>query len=161
MRFDLEDALPPGAVVLDATLRLHASKMAGGPSEVALHRVLAPWGEGPSFATGGGGATAEPGDVTWLHREYDDLPWLHAGGRFVAASSATAKVASLGDATWSGGAKLVADVRLWQQAPKQNHGWLLRGDESAPTTSIGLDTREHGEPTQRPRLEVTYRVAGR
>ena len=60
IRFDLAGLLPPGAIVEEAWLELHA--LPGNPPsrEVRLHRVLAFWEEGPSVSSGGGGAPRSP-----------------------------------------------------------------------------------------------------
>lgn len=71
--FDLS-TLPAGAVVRQATLSLYESR-ARDEQVVAVHRLLAPWGEGASNAGGAGtGAAATPGDATWTQRFHPGTP---------------------------------------------------------------------------------------
>ena len=46
IRFDVAGALPEGAVIESATLRLHVSRATFGARELTLHRVSEDWGEG-------------------------------------------------------------------------------------------------------------------
>src|SRR4029453_11441683 len=64
-------AVPRGAFIRSVRLRLAMSQTNAGPETLRLHRVVASWTEGASVATGGSGAPAAAGDVTWLHRSYD------------------------------------------------------------------------------------------
>lgn len=154
--FDVAGALPPDAVIEDARLVLST---VGGNSQVAnvrLHRVLADWGEGASFATGGGGDDARPGDVTWLHTFYDDRFWPISGGQFVGRPSAERPVAGEGAYTWQGDRGLIRDIRLWLAAPQRNFGWIVLGDEVTRTTSKRFASRESPDPSLRPVLEIDY-----
>jgi len=160
LRFDVAGALPDGAVVesVELTLRLLPSN-AGGPAR--LHRVLEDWSEGPSFAGGGGGAPAQPGDVTWLHTSYPLERWLRPGGHFVARASAIAMAGGADLVTWTGGRHMLEDVRLWQHAPSRNFGWILIGDETRPQSAQSFAGREDPDAGARPRLTVRYRLPGR
>jgi hypothetical protein len=161
LRFDVAGALPPGAIVESASLTLYLWPSNPGSREMRLHRVLAAWGEGPSSASGGSGAPSEPGDATWLHRYYDQQPWVREGGQFVARAAAWQNVDESGFYTWASTPQLVADVRLWAAAPCRNFGWILVGDESESYTAKRFASREHPDLTLRPVLEVTYRLPGR
>lgn len=157
LAFDLSD-IPAGATVLSATLTLTMSKTIAGETPVALHALTAEWGEGTSDALGeeGAGATATPGDATWLHTFFNTDLWAQPGGDFEVAPSAVTPVGGPGMYVWASPG-LVADVAAWLANPSGNFGWALVGDETAATTAKRFDSRENG-PANRPRLTVTYMV---
>jgi hypothetical protein len=158
LAFDLS-GIPAGATVLSATLTLTMSKSIAGETPVALHALAADWGEGAADAAGeeGFGATAGPGDATWLHTFHDTALWAQPGGDFAAAPSAVTPVGGPGIYAWSSPA-LVADVAAWLADPAVNFGWALLGDETTNRTAKRFDSREN-EPANRPRLAITYTVA--
>ena len=158
--FDVAGGVPRGAVIESASLTLYLTPSNPGPTGVRVHRVLADWGEGPSASSGGGGAPAEPGDVTWIHRFYDSDFWAISGGQFSGHASAGLEVAGEGFYTWDDRG-LVNDVRLWAAGPSRNFGWILIGDETTPQTAKRFAGREHADPALRPILEVEYRLPGR
>jgi hypothetical protein len=125
------------------------------PRLLRLHRLLADWGEGPSYASGGGGAPSGTGDATWIDRLFDEEAWTHPGGHFVARVSAESEVADAGSYLLEDDG-LMHDVRLWAAAPDRNYGWILIGDEAEPGSSKSLGSREESDPTLRPLLEVTW-----
>ncbi|MCA9867008.1 MAG: DNRLRE domain-containing protein [Anaerolineales bacterium] len=157
LAFDL-GAIPPGAVVVSASLTLTMSKSLPGDAAVALHTLSAAWGEGPSDALGeeGAGDAAQPGDATWLNTFYDSDLWATPGGDFDPAPSAITVVGGPGAYTWASPA-LTGDVAAWLADPATNFGWALLGDETANRTAKRFDSREN-EPTARPRLTVTFVV---
>ncbi|MBX3374275.1 MAG: DNRLRE domain-containing protein [Phycisphaeraceae bacterium] len=157
LRFDL-GAIPQGAVVQSASLRLRCNQSSGAPFPVTLHRLLADWGEGTSQAGGneGSGAPATAGDATWLHRFHPDLFWATAGGDFVSTTSASVTIASGNTLyTWTGGG-MHADVQHWIDMPAMNHGWIMRGDEASSSNSKRLDSRHVATEANRPTLTVTW-----
>jgi hypothetical protein len=153
--FDLS-AIPPGSTVTRAVLWLNVSATNAGPVPVALHRLSTDWGEGASSASGGTGAPALPGDCTWIHRFYDDVFWAAPGGDFEPVPSAVAVVDQPGPYSWGPTAEMVGDIQSWLERPETNHGWLLAGDESSPTTVKRIDSRESPDEASRPLLEVEY-----
>lgn len=159
--FDVAAALPREAIVTSAQLTLRMTPSNAGPAEVAVHRVLAPWSEGPGLSTGGGGVPALPGDTTWLHRVYDDQLWIFPGGQFVPVPSAALTVAGEGFYSWQGSTGLLADVRLWHRAPQRNFGWILLGDEEMPQSVKRFDSRESLTPDYRPVLTLEFALPGR
>jgi hypothetical protein len=158
--FDVAAALPRNARVESVHLTLYMSPSNSVPRRIDLHRVLADWGEGASFSSGGGGDYSEPGDGTWLHTFYDDEFWVNPGGHFVAHASASREVGGSEFYTWESTRTMVADVRLWLAAPHRNFGWILLGDETTPQTVKSFASREEPDPMLRPVLEVTYRLTG-
>lgn len=162
--FDVAGNIPHGAVVESVALSLYLNKGNGGAREMRLHRLLTDWGEGASVKDGGGlGATAEPGDATWLHTFYPDAFWGSDGGRYVGRVSASQLVGTAGgnndlagSYTWPSTDRLVDDVRRWVKKPSRNYGWILVGDESVKQTAKQFASRESVSPELRPMLEVTY-----
>ena len=159
VRFDVAAALPPGAIVTAALLRLtHTQSTHPQPIEIGLHRVLAAWGEGASVASGGGGAPSAPGDATWIHTYYDDAFWEAPGGDFVAEVSSVQVVGDAGPVTWPSSPGAVADVQAWLDDASANHGWLLLGGEEARETSKRFASREAQEPDTQPQLVIDYEL---
>ena len=156
--FDVASALPEHALVEAASLTLYLAPSNPGPRDIRLHRLLADWGEGASASSGGLGAPAQTGDVTWLHRFFDREFWVVSGGQFVGSASATRSVDEPGFYTWSSTNQLVADVRMWSEAPGRNFGWIVMGDETQRQTSKSFASREEPDDALRPVLSVTYRV---
>ena len=158
IRFDVAGTLPAGAIVTQVELVLALTPSNAHPIEIGLHRVLADWGEGESSASGGSGAPAAPGDATWIHTFYDDAFWANPGGDFVPDASALQEVGDAGEVIWESTPVSVADVQAWLDDPDSNHGWLLLGDESAPTSSKRFASRESEDASARPRLAVDYEL---
>jgi hypothetical protein len=153
--FDVESSLPPGALVDSATLQLHLSSSSDpSPRATRVHRVLANWGEGASVSSGGGGATAEFDDATWLNTFFPGAFWSSTGGDFALPPSASATVAGEGDWAWRD-PQLTADVQAWL-AEGGNHGWVVISDETVPGTARRFDSREYSNPDRRPRLTLHY-----
>ena len=156
--FDVAAAVPAGSQILGATLTLNLSQLAtAAGTTVGVHAVTAAWGEGTSVAAGneGAGAAATTGDATWLHRSFNTTLWTAVGGDFVATPSAMSFVQTIGPVAWTS-AQLAADVQGWLLQPASNFGWMLRGDETTPTTSARFDTRENTVVAARPQLTLVY-----
>lgn len=162
IRFDIAAALPTGAEIVSATLRMNLSRtnLDAGPQPFGLHRAGAAWNEGPSDAPGeeGFGAASETGDTTWLHRDYSDLLWTTPGGDYDATESATQTVNLEGFYSWSS-AQLAVDVQNWLDTPASNHGWFLIGHEGTNLTAKRFDAREHPDTARRPALLIAYHPA--
>jgi len=161
LRFDVS-GIPAGARVTAARLRLTITKEPLFPpsAKFGVYRLLEPWGEGASDALGeeGSGAPSEPGDATWLHREYATTAWASSGGDTTANPSAKVTLApGLGPAEWSSHA-LALDVQSWVDGAP-NNGWLIRAlDEGQPLNAKRFNSREHLDGTTRPLLEVEYEL---
>ena len=162
LRFDVAGAVPPGATVTAVSLRMRMSRTRGGNVTVALHRVLADWGEGASDASGveGRGTSAQTGDATWRHRFSDTELWDSIGGDFEAASSGSTLIGGTGSDTWPSTGGMVADVQSWLDNPVTNFGWLLKGNESGTQTAKRFDSREHGTVGNRPQLTIDFTAPG-
>jgi hypothetical protein len=156
--FDLTGALPAEAVIDTAKLELHMNSSSDPfPRLIRVHRVLADWGEGASASAGGGGAPAQPGDATWLHRFYPTSFWSSPGGDFIAGPSDTLTVAGEGDYVWTSEA-LADDVRGWVSQATGSFGWVLLGDEMVSNTARRFESRESATSSFRPRLVLHYSI---
>ncbi len=133
LRFDL-GSIPAGQVVVSASLRLFETRSVDDHA-VRVHRLLSPWGEGPSNGGSlGSGAPAQAGDATWRWSSFGVTEWARRGGDFVAQSSAATLVGPAPAAyTWTSTPGLVADVQGWLDRPASNFGWILIGAEPADT----------------------------
>lgn len=156
LRFDIEGSVPRGSTIECVELHLFCAMTNSGAHTVSLHRAEESWGEGESFAQGGAGAPATPGDATWLHRFWPEERWLSAGGDFAPGASAACIVAFPGPYTWECGEGLVGDVQSWLDDPATNHGWVVVGDEPFVQSVKAFASRENVVERQRPRLVVTY-----
>ncbi|MBL8383992.1 MAG: DNRLRE domain-containing protein [Burkholderiales bacterium] len=164
LRFDVS-AIPPGATVRAVTLTLYQSRSRDN-HDVAVHRLLASWGEGASNAGGAGtGAPAMAGDATWAHRFHPATAWATPGGDFDPAPSAVVPVGPP-DVFYSWAAtlppggtpmpKLVSDVQAWVDTPASNHGWILIGKETDSQNAKRFQSRNNSLAQNRPRLTVVY-----
>lgn len=142
LRFDFS-AIPAGAVIQSAVLRLQVVMIPRSPAEsnFSLHRMLRAWTDAANWTS------ASPG-----------LPWAAEGALegvdYIADGSAAQRVQGLGVYTFGPGAALAADVQAWLNAPESNHGWILLTDR--PDT--GSTARHFGssESAQPPQLVIEY-----
>jgi hypothetical protein len=142
LKFDVAGAVPAGATVVFASLIMKTNKgpSGGAVGSFSLHRLLMSWGEGLSAAgSSGAGATAMPGDVTWVWREFESLGWgeQHAGGSFANAASAATVTG-----TWESTDGAIRDVQAWLDDGATNHGWIIVGDEDDEQSVRRFDSRE-------------------
>lgn len=156
VRFDLTALGLDGVPIDRVELVLEVSSAPDTVSRtIALHRVLADWGEGTSYSSGGGGSPATPGDATWLHTRYPASFWNTPGGDFVPSPSAATAVGDIGSYAWSGEG-MRADVQLWLADPGANFGWLLTEVSGAARSVRRFDSREADVPSHRPTLHIFY-----
>lgn len=157
LAFDIAGSVPAGVTITRAALTLHLSKTISGPVEMALHRVLADWGEGAADAAAqeGKGAPAAPGDATWLHTSFDTAAWTVPGGDFDPQASATTAVDQVGSYTWES-PQLAAQAQAWLAEPGSNFGWMIIGGENANSTAKRFDSRELADQNLWPTLSITY-----
>jgi hypothetical protein len=159
LRFDLS-SIPAGSTITAVTLKLYMSQGSGGSQVCALHRMTSSWGEGTSFAFGGGGTQPETNDATWIHRFYPNVLWNTPGGDFSATVTATKSINGVGFWTFATNATMVSDVQGWVNASSSNFGWVLRGNEVTLETAKKFDCKDLlGAPSQWPLLTVTYTPA--
>lgn len=154
IRFDLS-AIPAGSTITSVQLTLYQLR-ARGEHPVRVHRLLAPWGEATSNAGGSGsGVAARPGDATWSHRFFPQVPWSQRGGDFIQQASTSLTVGLVESAfTWPSTQTAVADAQSWLDQPSSNHGWILVGDDVNDGTAKRLGSREGATAALRPVLVV-------
>jgi hypothetical protein len=161
--FDIAGNVPAGATINSVTLTLHMSRTSEDtPQTVALHKLLADWGEGTSDAPGneGSGVAATPGDATWLHRFFDTDDWAAPGGDFAQTASASIPVAGMNNYTWGPTPEMTAEVQGWLDDPSSNFGWLLKGNEEADGTAKRFESKENKVPKNHPVLTVEFTPPG-
>ena len=127
----------------------------------SLYRLLSDWGEGASnpFGPEGQGVAAQPGDATWIHTFFDTQTWATAGGDYAGTVSASTSFANGAETLTFGPTEpLVADVQAWVNAPGENFGWIVIGDEVATMNARRLLSRENGDPGV-PALTVVFTPA--
>lgn len=155
LRFDLS-SIPAGSTITSVTLRVYMTQSNSASHNHTLHRMTSSWGEGASFAFGGGGTLPEANDATWKYRFWPNQQWNTPGGDFVATASATKSINGVGYWTFATNASLVADVQGWVNAPGTNFGWAMRGNENVLETAKKFESRESADVAKRPLLTVNY-----
>ncbi len=161
LAFDVARTVPEGATLDSVRLTLHMSRTVGTAADaVALHRVLADWGEGASDAPAneGAGTAAATDDATWIHTFFDTGLWQNPGGDFDSTASASVLVGGEDAYTWGSTPAMVANVQAWLDAPEENFGWVLIGDEETVISTKRFDSRENPDTTARPVLRLFYSV---
>jgi len=159
LKFDIANALPVEARIVDAELRLQVGP-AGSPTQTyQLHRMLRSWEEGNKG--GNNGSPAGDGETTWLAQYHPATPWASPGGSsgvdYAAVPSAISTLGGDGSTNDVRGAALASDVQLWLDEPGTNFGWMLRAaDETASQTVRRIKSRE--TVTGSPLLTVRYQV---
>ncbi|MFO0831894.1 MAG: DNRLRE domain-containing protein [Phycisphaerales bacterium] len=165
MKFDVASVVPAGSTINSVTLRLQCTQSPNGTLRTCtLYKLLADWGEGTSYASGGGGGgdVAAPGDATWFNRfqataTSPAIPWTTPGGDFSPISSASTQVGAYGTpVSWGPSSQMVADVQSWLDNPSTNFGWVLRGVETSSQTARKFGTREEITAAYHPKLSIDY-----
>jgi hypothetical protein len=161
LAFDIAGSIPSGATITGAELQVTMSRTISGAQTIELRRVTESWGEGPSNASGqeGGGASAQSGDVTWVHRQFPSSEWSTVGGSYVSTASASQQISGNGDYVFASNAQLVADVQSWLDSPGDNFGWAMVMPSSAVGSAKRFNSRENGASSSRPKLTVTYETS--
>lgn len=158
VRFDLS-SIPPGSTILSVSFKAYMSQTSTGAQDCKLHRAQQSWGEGLSFAFGGGGTLPEVNDATWTYRYWPTTLWTTAGGVFSPVASASKSINAVGFYTWATTNALVADVQAWVNAPTENYGWVIVGNEAVLETAKRFDSRESADQTHHPTITITYTPA--
>ena len=161
LAFDIAGSIPSGATITGAELQVTMSRTISGAQTIELRRATESWGEGPSNASGqeGGGANAQSGDATWVHRQFPNSEWSTVGGSFVSTVSASQQISDNGDYLFASTAQLVADVQSWLDNPAENFGWALVMPSPAVGSAKRFNSRENSASSSRPKLTVTYETA--
>ena len=165
VHFDVAGQVPAGSTIVSVRLDLNLSRSRVGAENMLLHRVLQDWGEAGSDSGSAGqtmsglGAPAQAGDATWQHTSLPNAFWNNPGGDFVLQPSATVLMegaAGIGTQSFES-AGMVDDVQAWLDDPASNFGWMIRAeDEFVARSARRFDSRESGDPSITPRIEVHY-----
>lgn len=192
LQFDF-DSIPAGAQIVPGSVQLTLEVVdsprrdtSGEARDFWLVPLPQAWGEGSSAANAGvsgagSGASATPGDATWLHTIYDpnqhqpyaplptepgywDEPGV-LGSAAVDPSSYGAPAGSVPAAPYLGpvtfdGPTIETDLNRWLTDRDANFGWLLVGDERVVGSEIssarGFASRESSDAP--PILSFEYTV---
>jgi hypothetical protein len=153
MKFDLS-AIPPGAVVTDATLQLAlvaSDAAAENTYTVTAHKVVS---RNPVI-TGATGYTAD-GVTAWTPNTCCSSNVPLAQADISAAYDSRAIDKTLGYKSWS----LTAMVQEWLASPATNLGLLLDSDASKLRDRYRyFASMENADPALRPSLRVTYSLS--
>lgn len=160
--FDLS-SIPAGANITEVTLTLNMNRTISGAANVSLHRLTENWGEGASNAGSGAdgqGAVAQIGDATWICSFSNGAGgcntfWGTTGSVYNSTASSTTSVNGNGTYNWTG-SQLIADVQSWVNAPANNFGWVIIGDEATAGSAKRFASRTNPITLNRPSLSVTY-----
>ena len=159
MQFDVAAAVPAGATIVAASVRVNMNMVppGGSPGNYSLHRVSEAWGEGSSAApgTGGAGTASSTGDATWLHTFFPGMTWITPGGDFNLTPSATLLFDFVGFYDFSSGT-LTADVQDMLDNSASDAGWILKSDTETGSTARRFNSREAANMAVRPTLEITF-----
>src|SRR5204862_5935367 len=109
---------------------------------------------------GGGGAPATTNDATWVHTFWPSATWATPGGNFAATPTVTLSMPANGPFSSPQTLAVTAEVQSWLNSPATNFGWLLKTDETLPSTAHRFDSRQSLTASARPVLTVTYLVPG-
>ena len=147
IRFDLSGctpAIPSGATIRLATLRLYATGFPNGCRTVDIFRVTASWTE-----TG----------VTWLTQPFgvtlNNPPTGQRSDSYNIGTSGSCENATAG---YISGADVTSDVAAFIAGTATNYGWMLRDDSegSGSARTSTYSTKNLGTLAEAPQLVVTY-----
>jgi RHS repeat-associated protein len=134
---DLSGVVPAGARVMDAQLRLWATGVSGTGGSLAAHTLSRDFAE--TTATWNSAATNQA--------------WTAPGGDFTSPAAGTTAVTGAG--AWHN-LNVTGAVAHWVSVPADNHGLLVKKATETGTQTVTFASSEATDPTQRPRLMVTY-----
>jgi len=120
--FDLAGDLPVGSTITEVMLTLNMSRTVDDAQVIALHRMLANWGQGASDHPSNEEAkvAATTVDGTWIFRVFDSDPSSEYGGDFASAPSGNILVVGPGRYAWGSTAETVDDVQIRVNSPAAN-----------------------------------------
>ena len=120
--FDLAGDVPVGSTITEVMLTLNMSRTVDDAQVIALHRMLANWGQGASDHPSNEEAkvAATTVDGTWIFRVFDSDPSSEYGGDFASAPSGNILVVGPGRYAWGSTAETVDDVQIRVNSPAAN-----------------------------------------
>ena len=152
-RFDVAGAVPEGAVILSATMRIYALSESSGNETI---RAYAAWLEGNNDGT-----ASSFFDVNWSYLDYGSLTnWAGSPGMSTAATDYYAiPEVSIADKIVSSTAYSLeissSTVNSWLE-PSNNQGLVVRSDAGS---ELWFATKEAAVVNQRPVLDLVYSVS--
>lgn len=144
LKFDLS-SIPSAAKVISAKLGLYLVEAgtANGSlsSEIAVHKLTAPWIEGNGIGENGSAIPSGQNWVNWLTKPaFDAAPIAKAAIGMELFSWKQLEIGNL--------------VKGWQEDRSSNYGLLLNNEDR----TISFVSSEHSVKGWRPKLEVTYSI---
>jgi hypothetical protein len=148
VRFDLgqcNPAIPAGATIRLATLRLYASSMTSVCRTVDLFRVTTAWTEST---------------ITWNNQPFgtalNNPPSSQRSGVFTVGTPVSCQNRTTG--TYIIGATVTGDVAAFITGATTNYGWMLRDDveNSSTARTEVFSAKELAVAAQAPQLVVSY-----
>ncbi len=149
-QFDLA-SLPSQAVILSAHLQLTKIDGANVEHDIGLYAMSAAWDEGS------GGCVGATQPANWTTRQavtawtQAATAWTQAGGDYDPTAIAVTKVNTNTQYIWD----VTGLVGQWNAGSRPNHGVLL-GTPDQGTDLYEFASREHADPSLRPRLIIKY-----
>ncbi len=144
-QFDL-GVLPSPITILSAQLQL--TKIGGAivHHKIKVYPVTAAWDEGS------GNCAGDLQAANWQERQ-PGVPWAEPGGDYEPTYVAVTTVKNNGQYTWD----LSDLVGQWRAGSRPNFGVVL-GTPDTGTDLFEFASREHADPSLRPRLLIKYAV---
>ena len=120
--FDLAGDVPVGSTITEVTLTLNMSRTVDDAQVIAVHRMLADWGQGASDHPSNEEAkvAATTVDATWIFRVFGSDPPSEYGGDFASAPIGNILVVGPGRYAWGSTAETVDDVQMRVNSPAAN-----------------------------------------
>jgi len=156
IRFDLS-SIPSNAQVTAVTLSLVIAQSASSDQPHNLHPIQKDWDEGTVSGIQRGGAS-DPGDMTWADNMSGSSSWTNLGGDF-GPSSAQTFVGDAGNTIHFSSAAMASEVQGWIDAPANNFGWMMLGNEASLKTAKRFHSSEATLQANRPILTVVFESA--
>ncbi|MBC7233776.1 MAG: DNRLRE domain-containing protein [Chloroflexi bacterium] len=145
LRFDLSP-IPPNAPISQATLYLYAAGWSGADSTLGVYYIT---------------RTVTLSQATW-NRAQDNNPWGSPGCNDTTSDRRAlpeSTVQTAGIRRWYG-FNLTSVVQGWADGSLENNGVLVRTMYPAFTGTFQFTSAESSTPDLRPKLVITYRIAG-
>ncbi|EDQ91554.1 uncharacterized protein MONBRDRAFT_6426 [Monosiga brevicollis MX1] len=152
-------AAPPGSVLRNVTLSLYVLQAGStAPTQVSLHRVQQPWGEGTSQASGGECAPATADDATWSYTYYGNRTrWQTPGGDFDPSPLVNLTLTAANQFYNFSSPALSALVNDWLTGQQPNFGLLLKQqNESLPGLARKFASKDAADVNVQPRVLLSF-----
>jgi hypothetical protein len=139
LKWDLS-AIPPGSVVISATIQLHVTN--ASTEEFELYRMIRDWSEV---------------DATWSEADLG-VPWEAPGAAgpndHGFSVRGVIQAGAAGPVKITLGPEGVTAVQAWVDGPSVNYGFILC--DGGNSDGLAFASRETATPSQRPTMTVTF-----